>query len=235
MRDMPLKLDWQYAAMGKMSTKKWKILIVDDHPIVRRGLVELIEDESDLIVCGEADDAGDALRMLDTNRPDLCLVDISLKGMNGLELIKQIKSRDEDIKMLVSSMHDETLYAERALRAGAMGYINKNEATEMLVSAIRQALEGRVYLSNRMSERLLERVFLGQKKKQSWSIDTLTDRELEVFELIGQGLTTRQIAARLHLSPKTVETYRDNIKSKLNLTTSSELVRHAVKWALDHE
>lgn len=221
--------------MGKISTKKWKILIVDDHPIVRRGLVELIEDEPDLVVSGEADDAGDALRMLDSDPPDLCLIDISLKGMNGLELIKQIKARNEEIKMLVSSMHDETLYAERALRAGAMGYINKNEATEMLVSAIRQALEGRVYLSNKMSERLLERVFLGQKKKETWSIDSLTDRELEVFELIGQGLTTRQIAARLHLSPKTVETYRDNIKSKLNLTTSSELVRHAVKWALDHE
>lgn len=221
--------------MGKISTKKWKIMIVDDHPIVRRGLVELIEDEPDLVVSGEADDAGDALRMLDHEPPDLCLIDISLKGMNGLELIKQIKARNEEIKMLVSSMHDETLYAERALRAGAMGYINKNEATETLVNAIRQALEGRVYLSNKMSERLLERVFLGQKKKETWSIDSLTDRELEVFELIGQGLTTRQIAARLHLSPKTVETYRDNIKSKLNLSTSSELVRHAVKWALDHE
>lgn len=221
--------------MTKINSKKWKILIVDDHPIVRRGLVELIEDESDMVVSGEADDAGDALRMLDNDPPDLMLIDISLKGMNGLELIKQVKARNEDIKMLVSSMHDETLYAERALRAGAMGYINKNEATEMLVSAIRQALEGRVYLSNKMSERLLERVFLGQKKRESWSIDSLTDRELEVFELIGQGLTTRQIAARLHLSPKTVETYRDNIKSKLNLSTSSELVRHAVKWALDHE
>jgi DNA-binding NarL/FixJ family response regulator len=223
------------SVMGKINAKKWKILIVDDHPIVRKGLVELIEDETDLIVIGEADDAGDALRMLDNDAPDLCLIDISLKGMNGLELIKQIKARNEDIKMLVSSMHDETLYAERALRAGAMGYINKNEATETLVSAIRQTLDGRVYLSNKMSERLLERVFLGQKKKETWSIDSLTDRELEVFELIGQGLTTRQIAARLHLSPKTVETYRDNIKSKLNLSTSSELVRHAVKWALDHE
>ena len=221
--------------MGKLNTRKWKILIVDDHPIVRRGLVELIEEQSDLIVCGEADDAADALQMIDENPPDLLLVDISLKGMNGLELIKQLKSRDEDLKMLVSSMHDETLYAERALRAGAMGYINKNEATTTLVNAIRQALEGRVYLSNKMSERLLERVFLGQKKRDGWSIDTLTDRELEVFELIGQGLTTRQIAQRLHLSPKTVETYRDNIKSKLNLGTSSELVRHAVKWALEHE
>lgn len=216
-----------------LSTQIARVLIVDDHPVVRRGLAELISDEPDLEVCGEASDAPDALRQVETRRPDVVVVDISLQSGNGIELIQQIKERDERIKTLVSSMHDESLFAERALRAGAMGYINKQEPTEKVIDAIREVLSGQVYLSARMANRLLQSVVGGETLEQD-PIGSLSNRELEVFELIGQGLTTKKIAGRLHLSPKTIETHREKIKTKLNLSNSTELSRRAVQWVLEN-
>ena len=220
------------SAAGNASGRA-RIAIVDDHPIVRQGLSQLIAQHPGLEVCGEAADAVEALQMVSEKRPDLIIVDISLSSGNGIELIKQIKARDDRVKMLVSSMHDESLFAERALRAGAMGYINKGEATEKVFEAIHQVLGGKIYLSPRMTDRMLCRAIGTDDALAGSPIDSLSDRELEVFELIGQGLTTRQIASKLELSPKTVETYRENIKSKLNLSNATELTRHAVQWTLE--
>ena len=210
-----------------------RILIVDDHPVVRRGLAELIADEPDMEVFGEAATGAEALKCLDDLQPDVVIVDISLKDSHGIELIKQIKARDDQVKMLVWSMHDESLYAERALRAGAMGYLNKEEPIDRVIEAIRQVLRGHVHLSSKMVEKLLHRAVSGSEPHERSNIETLSDRELEVFELIGQGLTTREIAKKLHLSIKTIETYRENVKSKLDLKTGGELTRHAVQWALE--
>lgn len=210
-----------------------RVLIVDDHPVVRRGLAELIADEPDLEICGQAADVQEALRLVDATHPDVVVCDISLQAGNGIELIEQIKARDERVKTLVSSMHDESLFAERALRAGAMGYINKQEPSERVIAAIRGVLSGQVVLSPRMSNRMLQSVVGGETLDQD-PIGTLSNRELEVFELIGQGLTTKKIAGRLHLSPKTIETHREKIKTKLNLGNSTELTRRAVQWVLEN-
>lgn len=215
-------------------TRTTRVLIVDDHPIVRRGLAELISDEPDLEICGEAADSTEALRLIDSARPDLIVIDISLQNGNGIELIKQIKARDQGIKMLVSSMHDESLFAERALRAGALGYVNKAEAAENIVEAIRVVLSGKVYVSSRLADRMLHRLVGGDENLERSAIDSLSDRELEVFEFIGKGQTTRQIAMKLHLSPKTVESHRENIKRKLNLANATELTRYAVEWVLEN-
>lgn len=212
---------------------KFRILIVDDHPLVRRGLRELIQNEPDLEVCGDAAGATEALQMLDATNPDLVIIDIFLKEGHGIELIKQIKARNERVKMLVSSMHDEALYAERVLRAGAMGYINKQEASDNVLHAVRQVLRGKVYLSAKMTERMLRGVLSAREATERPPIDRLTDRELEVFELIGQGLTARQIANQLHLSVKTIETHRENIKTKFNIKSAAELSRHAMQWVLE--
>ncbi|HVW02816.1 MAG TPA: response regulator transcription factor, partial [Planctomycetaceae bacterium] len=167
-----------------------RILIVDDHPVVRRGLAQLIADEPDMEVFGEAATGAEALKALDDLQPDVVIVDISLKDSHGIELIKQIKARDDQVKMLVWSMHDESLYAERALRAGAMGYLNKEEPIDRVIEAIRQVLRGHVHLSSKMVEKLLHRAVSGNEPHERSNIETLSDRELEVFELIGQGLTT---------------------------------------------
>lgn len=218
----------------KTGAAKARILIVDDHPIVRQGLAELISSELDLELCGEAVDAEDALRVIDDVKPDVAILDISLgKGIGGVELIKEIKTRHENVKMLAWSMHDEKLYAERCLSAGALGYISKEAPSEDFLAALRKVLNGRIYLSEYMSDRLLSRIAKGDDEIQKSSIEALSDRELEVFELIGKGMTTRQIAQNLHLSVKTIETYRENIKVKLNLANSAELVRHAVQWNLE--
>ncbi len=209
------------------------VLIVDDHPIVRRGLREIIEAEADLRVCGEAGDISEALRQVDTLKPDLAIIDISMKSGSGLELIKQIKSRKMNTKMLVSSMYDESLYAERALHAGAMGYINKEEAIKNIVSAIRQVLRGKIYLSEAMTSHMLQRARGGEQVGGS-PVDVLSDRELEVFEMIGRGMTTRQIADRLFLSVKTIETHREGIKAKMHLKNSTELTRHAMQWVMEN-
>jgi len=214
----------------KSKKKESKILIVDDHPIVRRGLAELINREENLMVCGQAEDAYDAMEAIKTLKPDLVIVDISLKEKSGIEVIKDIKSRYPTLTVLILSMHDESLYAERALRAGAKGYIMKQEATEKVITAIRKVLSGQVYVSNRMAARMVGKFVGGGPDVGASEIDRLSDRELEVFCLIGQGHGTREIAEKLHLSVKTIETYRAHIKEKLNLTSAAELLRYAIRW-----
>lgn len=209
---------------------KARVLLVDDHPILRKGLAELINQEPDLMVCGEAEEAPKAFELVSTLTPDVALVDISLRGGNGLELIKNIKARFPDLPLLVLSMHDETLYAERALRAGSLGYIMKEEAIEKVLTAIRQVLAGEMFLSDRMKSRLLNQLVGGRIKQGGSSIDSLSDRELEVFRLIGEGRGTRQIAEELRLSIRTVEAYREYIKDKLNLKNGTELVQHAFQY-----
>jgi DNA-binding NarL/FixJ family response regulator len=211
-----------------------RILIVDDHPVVRSGLRMLIDDEPDLLVCGEAGDADEAIRVLDAMKPDLVIVDLSLKGSSGLELIKRIKSRESGSKMLVSSMFDESLYAERVLNAGALGYVSKQEAMEKVIEAIRCVLSGRVYLSAAMSDRMLHRLTRDHQTPERSPVETLSDRELEVFEMIGRGRTTGEVASQLHLSVKTVETHREKIKAKLRLKSAAELYQYAVRWVLEH-
>ncbi len=213
-------------------SKKFRVLLVDDHPLVRRGLAEVIAREPDLETCGEAADVLEALREVERTNPDVVVIDLTLKTGHGIELIEKLKGRDPRIKTLVSSMHDEMLFAERVLRAGAMGYITKQEPPETLIRAIRQVLRGEVYLSPRMTSRLLHRVAAG-KPAQEDPVQGLSNRELQVYEMIGQGLTIQQIATRLHLSPKTVETHREKIKQKLNLKSSTELNRRAVQWVLE--
>jgi DNA-binding NarL/FixJ family response regulator len=217
---------------GGLARKKHRVLLVDDHPLVRRGLADLLDREPDLEVCGQACDVSEALAEVERTTPDLMVIDLTLKGGHGIDLIEKIKVREESIKMLVSSMHDEMLFAERVLRAGAMGYVTKQESPETLLGAIRQVLRGEVYLSARMTSRLLHRVASGGPSQES-PIQSLSNRELEVFEMIGQGLTTLQIARRLDLSPKTIETHREKLKQKLNLKNSAELNRRAVQWVLD--
>ena len=210
-----------------------RVLIVDDHPLVRAGLTQLISDEPDLEVCGEAAESSEALRQLASASPDLAIIDISLARGSGIDLIKQIKARDTRVKMLVSSMHDESLFAERALHAGAMGYINKQEATDQVIGAIRQILKGQIYLSARMTERMLEGLVSHTHPPEGSAVDNLSNRELEVLANIGQGLTTRVIAKRLHLSVKTIESHREHIKTKLNLKTANELTRFAMQWLME--
>jgi DNA-binding NarL/FixJ family response regulator len=210
--------------------RKTRILIVDDHPVVRLGLTHLLSNEPDLEVCGEAESAAEAQEKVEAMAPDLVLVDISLPDTSGLELIKRLKAKDESLKMLVASMHDEKLFAERALKAGALGYVHKEEAPDDIVTAIRRVLSGKVYLSPAMTDHMLQTVTGGEP--QTLGVASLSDRELEVFSLLGQARTTQEIADRLHLSVKTVETYRENIKSKLGLTNHNELIRRAVEWSL---
>ncbi len=209
---------------------KTLILIVDDHPIVRQGLAELINQESDLMVCGQAEDSYEAIKAIRESEPDMAIIDITLKETSGLELIKDIHSQYPDLPVLALSMHDENLYAERSLRAGAMGYIMKHEATESVIVAIRRILNGEIYVSDRMAGRMVRKLVTGQTETSSSQVDSLSDRELEVFSLIGKGYGTRQISERLHLSVKTIETYRAHIKDKLNLADAAELLRYAIQW-----
>ncbi|MCX8023040.1 MAG: response regulator transcription factor [Syntrophorhabdaceae bacterium] len=213
-----------------LQKRKYKIFIVDDHPIVRKGLSQLINQEPDLTTSGEAEDANTALESIKKNRPDLAIIDISLKGLDGIELIKKIKERYPDILILVVSMHDETLFAERALRAGAKGYIMKQEAIEKVMDAIRKVLKGELYISEKVSENIVKKFIDGKKDPTKSPVEILSDRELEVFNLIGQGYKPRQIADTLHVSVKTVESYRSKIKEKLNLNSSTELIKHAIYW-----
>ncbi len=210
--------------------QKKRILIVDDHPIVREGLTTIINEQTDLVVCGEAEDAQTALEAVGTLRPDLMIVDVSLKGINGIELVKLIQRRYEKIPILVLSMHDESLYVERVLRAGARGYIMKQEGTEKVVTAIHRILGGDIYVSEAMGKKLLRTFQENRPETSGPSVERLSDRELEVFRLIGQGYGTRQIADTLHVSVKTVNTYRQHIKEKLKFETGSELLRHAIQW-----
>jgi DNA-binding NarL/FixJ family response regulator len=214
------------------SARKYRVMLVDDHPLVRRGLAEVIGREPDLETCGEAGDVAEALTEVERTKPDIVVIDLTLRTGHGIELLEKLKTRDPSLKTLVSSMHDETLFAERVLRAGARGYITKQEAPEALVRAIRQVLRGELYLSPRMTSRLLNRVVVGGSTQED-PVQNLSNREVEVYEMIGQGLTIQQIATRLHLSPKTVETHREKVKQKLNLKSSAELNRRAVQWVLE--
>jgi DNA-binding NarL/FixJ family response regulator len=208
---------------------KRRVFIVDDHPIVRQGLAELVNSEPDLAVCGEGEDTYGSLKEIRAKRPDLCLVDVSIKDGDGLELLKELKSFDPDLAVLILSMHDESLYAERALRAGARGYIMKQEAPAVLLAAIRIVLDGEVYLSEKMRNTLLQRMVGGRKSQGKLPMDRLTDRELEVFRMIGAGLSVKEIAEKLVLSVKTVEAHREHLKEKLNCKTSAELLRFAIR------
>jgi len=208
-----------------------RIIIIDDHPIVRKGFAQLINREKDLKVVGEAEDQQSAREIIEKTNPDLALVDLTLKESDGLELIKDITVLYPKIKTLVISLHDERVYAERALRAGAKGYIMKSEATENVMTAIRQVLKGSIYLSGDMQERILKQ-YADKGIEEKSLVDILSDREFEVFQLIGEGLDTRSIAGRLVLSIKTIETYKSHIKAKLNLQSSTELIQRAVEWNL---
>ena len=217
-------------AKAKSKPAKKHILIVDDHPMMRQGLAQLINNEPDLSVAWEADNAGQALEVISTQGPDLVIADISLPDKNGLELIKDIHVLRPGVPILVVSMHDETLYAERVLRAGGRGYIMKQEGGKKLMEALRQVLGGQIYVSEKISARILEMFSAGRSKTSESPMGRLSDREFEVFRLIGEGKGTREIANKLHLSVKTVEVHRANIKEKLNLKTATDLVRQAVRW-----
>jgi DNA-binding NarL/FixJ family response regulator len=209
---------------------KQKVLIVDDHPILRKGLAMLINQEQDLVVIAEADNAQKALEMIDKHKPDMLIVDISLPGIDGIELIKTVKLRYRNLPSLVVSMHDESLFAERALRAGARGYIMKQEALERVLVAIRRILAGEIFVSDKITTNMLEKLVSVDGKATSSSVDLLSNRELTVFRMIGQGIKTSQIAEKLHLSVKTIESYRAHIKEKLKLNDGTDLLKYAIQW-----
>lgn len=211
-----------------------RLIIVDDHPIVRRGLRQLVESHSDLEVCGEASGVEEAFELVVSQRPDVVIIDLSLESGHGLELIERVRKHDAGIRMVVSSMHDESIYAERVLRCGASAYVNKKEAPEKIIDAICQVLRGEIYVSERVADQLLRRVRGGHPAGED-PMAALTNREMEVFELIGHGLTAREIAQKLGISQKTVEAHRDGIKGKLNLKNSHEVVQRAFQWSMAGE
>lgn len=223
-KTMPRKID------STEQRAKRAILIVDDHPIVRQGLAQLINQEKDLEVCGQAEDAHEAMQAIRQLNPDLVVVDVGLKDTSGLELIKDLKIQYPNLPVLTLSMYDESVYGERALRAGAKGYIMKQEATEKVVTAIRQVLAGEVYVSSGMAAKMVSRFVGGNSRTAGSPADALSDRELEVFRMLGEGFSTREMAEKLHLSVKTVETYRAHIKDKLGLQDANELLRSAIRW-----
>ncbi len=209
--------------------KKKTVFVVDDHPLLRQGLALLINREQDLAVCGEAEEAQAAMMAIAGKQPDILIADISLNGPDGLDLLKSLRTLYPDLPVLILSMHDESIYAERALRARANGYIMKQEATEKVLVAVRRILGGDIYLSDRMANKLLHQYISGVSADMKSQLSALSDRELEVFRLIGEGRGTRQIAEKLHLSIKTVETYQAHIKEKLSLRSGRELVQHAIQ------
>ena len=214
----------------KTAQAQTRILIVDDHPMMREGLAQLIGQQPDMAVCGEAGEAGDALEKVRLLKPSLVLADITLPGRNGLELIKDIQALEAGVLVLVISMHDESFYTERVLRAGGRGYVMKQEGGKKILEAIRQVAAGQIFVSDKMSARILE-IFSGHQPAEGRAaVENLTDREFEVFQLIGQGMGTKELAGQLHLSPKTIQVHRANIKVKLQVRSMAELIRHAVRW-----
>ena len=207
-----------------------RVFIVDDHPLVRQGLAQIIDSQENLELCGEAEDAPSAMRGIETRKPDVVIVDISLQGNNGLELIKNVKAIHENIPILVFSMHDESIYAQRALRAGAKAYVMKKEPSDKIVEAINRILKGEIYVSARVADQVLHQIVNGPTNAATSPVDRLTDRELEVVQLIGRGLSTREIAESLNLSVKTIESHRAHVKEKLNLRNATELVQFSVQW-----
>jgi len=215
---------------AEVKDNRKKILLVDDHAVVRFGIAQLINRQSDLVVCGEEEDARKALDAILRLKADLIIADLSLKDSSGLELIRNIKAQFPALPILVVSVHDETVYAEIAFRAGALGYLMKQEALEKIVTAIRRVLAGSVYVSDKLGAKMLQQQVRGQTDVQQPAIKSLSDREVEVFHLIGQWKKTKEIASELHLSVKTVEYYREQIKRKLNLKDASELTQYATSW-----
>ncbi|OAM88713.1 response regulator transcription factor [Termitidicoccus mucosus] len=213
--------------------QKIRVYIVDDHPLMRRGLIELINGQPDMTCCGEAEDSPTALKMISTIKPDLTIVDISLKGYNGIELIKNIRALDPKAQILVLSMHDESIYAMRVLKAGAKAYVMKQEMSDKVLDAIRRIRSGKVFVSDRVASRMLDHVAGGGDPGQGSPVDILSDRELEIVSMIGNGLPTRDIAAKLHISIKTVESHRARIKEKLSITNAIQLVQFCVRWVED--
>ena len=218
-----------------LSAGKKRVFVVDDHPLLRQGLALLINQQLDLEVCWEAEEAQAVMQAIAKEVPDIVIVDISLNGPDGLDLLKNIRASHPDLPVLILSMHDEAIYAERALRARANGYIMKQEATEKVLVAVRRILNGEVYLSDRMANKMLRQCIGGTPAAIQSHISALSDRELEVFCLIGEGRGTREIAEELHLSVKTVETYQAHIKEKLSLHSGRELIQHAIQWKIDEK
>jgi DNA-binding NarL/FixJ family response regulator len=221
------------ASSDSAKNKRTRILLVDDHPVVRDGFAEVINREPDLTVCATAEDRAGALEAIETTRPGLVVIDLTLKNSSGMELIKDIHSRWPKLLVLVVSMHNENLYAERVLRAGARGYITKQQATRDILQAIRRVLSGGVYLNETTGAAVLARLASKPQSNEDTVLDQLTDRELQVFELTGQGFNTREISNQLRIDMKTVETYRLRIREKLNLESSSELLKLAIRWRED--
>jgi len=207
-----------------------KVLIVDDHPVMRAGLRQLIEQEDDLEICAEAEDTHGALVEIERTAPNVAIVDIALRESNGIELIKDIKIRQPKLPVLVLTMHEESFYAERALRAGARGYVTKAEGPAKIVEGLREVLRGGVYVSEKVASRMMTRLVIGGGDAGTFPVDRLSDREFQVFELLGQGLGTREIAGRLHVSVRTIDAHREHIKKKLDLDTANALLKYAVQW-----
>lgn len=209
---------------------KTRIFIVDDHPMVRRGLAAMIAAESDLVLCGEAEDCASATSEVERLRPDVVILDISLRGTNGIELIKNIKMLDANIRMVVLSVHDESVYALRALKAGAKGYVMKQDVGTRVIEAVRKVHAGQMYVSEQVSTQMLTRLVDGRNELGDSPVSTLSDRELEIVTLIGSGLATREISLQLHVSVKTIETHRAHIKTKVKVATATQLVQFCVRW-----
>jgi DNA-binding NarL/FixJ family response regulator len=218
-----------YMTKNSSISRAVPILIVDDHPVVRRGLAMILANQPDFSICGDAAEGSVVLGLIDKLRPGALILDLNLKDMDGIDLLKDIHGRHPKLPVLVLSMHDELIYAERALRAGAKGYVNKEEMLDKVLQALRQILKGEIYASESVKAKLMKRIAHSDEDRPS-TVESLSDRELEVFNLLGQGFSSRAIAERWHRSVKTVDTYRAHIKEKLGLANSSELVREAVKW-----
>jgi DNA-binding NarL/FixJ family response regulator len=218
-------------SQSKTERNKRKVFIVDDHPVVRDGLTSLINHESDLYVCGEAGESQQALKLIAELKPDVVIVDITLGDSDGIELTKDIKARHAKLPVIVLSMHDESIYAERVLHAGARAYLMKDAVSDKIITAVRTVLSGEIYVSDTMGKKLLRKLAGNHVDAVNAPIDNLTDREFEVFRWIGQGHKTSRIAQRMHLSVKTVETYHSRIKEKLDLANAAELLQYAIKWA----
>ena len=219
--------------MSVMKHAKTRVLLIDDHPMIRQGLAGLINEESNLMVCGEAGDSRQALELIASAKPNLAIVDISLDERDGIELIKEVRAQHPEVQLLVLSMHDEGVYAERALRAGASGYVMKAEAAGTVMAAIQRVLSGKIYISEKITDQLLHRVTTRRKDARNFKspVERLSDRELQIFRLLGDGVRVREIATQLYISIKTVESHRVNIKEKLGLQTSAELLRYAIQYS----
>lgn len=218
-----------------MPNRKIKVFVVDDHPLMRDGIALLISSEADLLVCGTADNASEALKQIRATEPDLMIVDLSLKDGLSLDLIKSVKERHPQVRMLVVSAYDENLYAERALKSGAAGYVSKQECESTLLTAIRTVLAGRRYVSEQILQRFVNQAIGGTESESGDPVERLSNRELEIFRLIGQGVTPADIARQLHISPHTIDSHREKIRHKLNLENGRELMQRAMRWVLEND